>query len=198
MNATPERLLNLAGWLIAITFVVVWYLKPPAKPELIGDLTPDQENELRADLVTAQGYADSLYRELEKSKAKGIEAAQSFKREITGQRKEIARLKANPTVIQFVQENPVLDSLHQAYDSALTTYENRVLSLTNELQLRDKINNQLRENFDKRISAVEGLLMDKEAEVTDLQKDNKKLRRKLLMTKIGGVIIIGGILALSL
>ncbi len=188
----------LIGLALVVGVLVALLFRPAPTPKPIGDLTPDQENELRASLVEMEGYADSLYRELQQSKANGIEAQTAFKIGLQAKNKEIATLKASPKVIEIQEAEPEIDDLITAQDTLIDFYQNRIVSLTNELQLRDKINAQLQANFEKRLSDTEGLLLDKEKEASELQGQNKKLRRKLFFTKVTGIIIISAVVALSL
>jgi hypothetical protein len=193
-----KNLIIVGICILFIGVIVALLFHPAPKPQLIGDLTPSQENELRASLAVERDRGDSLQMELGKSKSAGKVAETVFKKEIGGLKKEIAKGKASPVVIQLVQETPALDSLHQAYDSAMVAYEGRIFSLTNELQQRDTINAQIQDNFERRLAASGQLLADKEAEVVQLQGENKKLRRRLFWTKVAGVVILGGIVAISL
>lgn len=190
--------LLIVGLCIVIGILIAYLFRPAPKPEIVGNLTTDQENELLANLVTLEGQNDSLRRELDKSKASGKTAAVAFKQVIGGLKQEIAKGKSKPVVIQLVQENPSLDSLHQAYDSAMVAYEGRTVALTMEMQMRDNINAQIQANFEQRLAQTEQLLHDKEIENEQLSKENRKLRRKLTLTKITGVIILGGIIVLAL
>lgn len=189
----------ILGVCVAVVSVVLTLLfRPAPKPEIIGDLTPVQEKAIQADLVTEKARGDSLQKELDKSKSAGKVAEKAFKTEIQKPKKKIQVLKLDDSVIEIVNTNPKIDSLHRAYDEAMVAYEGRVFSLTNELQQRDELNLQIQKNFEKRLADTQSLLQDKEAEVVDLQKQNKKLRRKLTGTKIIGGLIILGIGALAL
>lgn len=193
-----KNYITIALCLLLIGVLVAYIFRPAPKPEIVGDLTAEQENALKENVLILEGENDSLRQELGKSKVAGIEAAKVFKIEIKTKVKTIAELKARPVVIQLVQETPELDSLHRTYDSAMVAYEGRTVALTMEMQMRDKIASQLVVNFEQRLADTERLLADKIAENEELKGENKKLRRRLTLTKIGGVILLGGVIALSL
>lgn len=194
---TPKNLIIVGLCLVIVGVLLALLFRPATHSTIIGDLTPLQESELKANLVTLEGQNDSLRQELDKSKADGKEAATAFKQVIGGHKKEIGRLKERPIIVQLVEATPALDSLHKAYDASMVSYEGRIFSLTNELQQRDIINAEIHHNFERRLSQTEQLLADKTMEVEQSAKEIKKLRRKLFWTKVGGVIVLGGVIALS-
>lgn len=192
------RYLIILGVCVVVLVVLITLLfRPAPKPEIIGDLTPTQEKEIQAKLIKSEALVDSLQKELSKSKADGKVAEKAFKSVIKAQVKTIAELKSKPEVIEIVESTPAIDSLHQAYEHALDSYENRIISLTDELKQRDELNAQIQQNFEKRLADTQSLLLDKEAEVTQLQKENRRLRRKLTGTKIIGALIVIGIGAIA-
>lgn len=193
-----KNLIIIGICILFIGIILALLFRPAPTPILIGKLTNEQETELRANLATLATENDSLRTELGKSKAEGIEAAKAFTIEIKTKVRTIAELKARPVVVQLVQDTPALDSLHKAYDGAMVAYEGRNMALTLEMQTRDRLTNELVTNFETRLASTEQLLADKTMEVGELQRDNKKLKRRLFWTKVTGVVILGGVVALSL
>lgn len=191
------KYLNLLLCLIIGVLIALLFQPSPA-PVLIGKLTTEQEEALRAEIATLEATNDSLKIELQRSKELGKVQQREFSIEIDAKSKTIANLKANPVVIELVKESPALDSLHKAYESKIASYKGRTMALTLEMQTRDRIANQLIDNFQKRLSDTEQLLADSEAENQELQKHNKKLKRKLVLTKISGVAILAWVVVLSL
>lgn len=174
----------ITGLILVVVGMLYAYLTKSVPPVNTGNLTIEQEDELRADLITAEGRGDSLQRELDKNKALGKVAQEAFKSEIRSKVKTIAELKARPAVIQLVAATPALDSLHKAYDSAMVSYEDRIASLSNELQMRDKINLQVKHNFQDRLEKTEQLLSESQAENSELKNQNRKLKRGRVLRNV--------------
>lgn len=193
-----KNLIILGLCLVVAGMLIAYLLRPVPVPTIIGDLTVDQEEELKATVVSLEIQNDSLWMALEQSKAKGKQAESAFKIEIKAKVKTIAELKSRPEVVEIIENTSAIDSLHEAYDDALMAYEGRVISLTDELQHRDQLNGRMRLNFEERLVATQKLLSDREVENAELKKENRKLRRKLTGTKVIGVIVILGIGALAL
>lgn len=183
--------------LLAVGFILALLFRPVPKPQILGSLTESQENELKASLVTLEGQNDSLRSELGKSKADGKVAQEAFNREIKTKVKTISELKSRPVVVKLVEATPALDSLHKAYDSAMVAYEDRIFSLTNELQQRDRITGRLVANFEQRLLDTNQLLQEKELENKELTKANKKLktgrvlRNVLIPVAAAGAFMLG-------
>lgn len=195
---TPKNLLILGLCLLFIGIVVALLFRPAPTPILIGTLTTDQENELRANLVTLESENDSLRQELGKVVVRDSVQKEAHRTAIQTFKKVIARLERDPEVIQVRDSLPKIDSLLKAKDSVIVHHEIRIADLEHSAQVTKGINERLHINFEKRLSDTQGLLVDKEAEVGELQNENRKLRRKLTFTKIGGVLVLLGIGALSL
>lgn len=195
---TPKNLLIVGLCLVMAGMLIALLFRPVPPPVLIGKLTTEQEDELRATIVTLEGQNDSLRRELDKSKAAGKTAQEAFNSEIKAKAKTIAELKARPAVIEIRKEEPEIDELVTAQDSLIGFQQDRIAQLTTELQTRDNINAQIQANFERRLSSVEQLLHDKTMEVEQSAKEIKKLRRRLFWTKVGGVALCTGIVAISL
>lgn len=184
----------ITGLCLVIVGMIIAFLTRSTPPVPTGTLSKEQEDELRASVVTLEGRFDSLKREWDNSKAKGIEAQEVFKKEIKAKTKKIEDFKANPVIIEVAKVYPEVDSLHQAYDSAIAAYEGRIIELTNELQMRDKIALQAKVNFEERIAATEKLLSDSEEENFSLKQNNRKLKRgRVLRNVLIPVALVGGI-----
>ena len=184
--------------LVVVGMLIAYLIRPAPSPQILGTLTTEQETELRANLATLEGQNDSLKAELGKVQQKEIVAQEGFKRAVATLQKENKRLSENPKVVEVRASVPEIDSLLALKDIIILRQADRITEMEHTAQVTKDINDKLVANFEKRLSDTEGLLVDKESEVIALQQDNKKLKQRLTWTKITGVVLLGGIIALSL
>jgi hypothetical protein len=102
----------------------------------------------------------------------------------------LARLKANPIVIQVRDSIPIIDSLVQSYDSLLESKDDQI-----ELQGRlivslEDENKRITSNFMERLQLTEDNFIAQKAITDTYKKDNRKLRRG---NKVLKVVIIGAV-----
>lgn len=197
MNATPERLLSLAGWLIAGVLVAIWYFQPPPKPEPVG-LSLNEQSKLIADTVRLVAQVDSLEKELVKVKVKESASQKSYNKAVAVYKQTIARLEKDSMVIVIRQNEPKVDSLLTAKDSVITKSEDRIADCQNAFRVANEVNEGVKKRLDEQLSVTQGLLADEQVKRFKAEGENKKLRRKLLGTKIVSVLVVGAIVVLSL
>jgi hypothetical protein len=108
----------------------------------------------------------------------------------------LARLKANPIVIQVRDSIPIIDSLVRSYDSLLASKDDQI-----ELQGRlivslEDENKRITDNFLERLELSQQNFDAQKAISDTYQKENKKLRRGNKLLKVGLVVIgVGGFVA---
>jgi hypothetical protein len=100
----------------------------------------------------------------------------------------LARLKANPIVIQVRDSIPIIDSLVQSYDSLLESKDDQI-----ELQGRlivslEDENKRITGNFMERLELSEQNFQAQKAISDSYKKDNRKLRRGNKLLKVGLVV----------
>jgi hypothetical protein len=111
----------------------------------------------------------------------------------------LARLKANPIVIQVRDSIPVIDSLVQSYDSLLESKDDQI-----ELQGRlivslEDENKRITGNFIERLQLTEDNFQAQKAISDSYKKDLRKERRKVKLFKVLTVVgTVGGIFLGSL
>jgi hypothetical protein len=108
----------------------------------------------------------------------------------------VAHLRANPVVVQVIQDVPEIDSLVQSYDSLLESKDDQI-----ELQGRlivslEDENKRITGNFLERLELSQQNFDAQKAISDTYQKENKKLRRGNKLLKVGLVVIgVGGFVA---
>jgi hypothetical protein len=108
----------------------------------------------------------------------------------------LARLNANPIVIQVRDSIPIIDSLVQSYDSLLESKDDQI-----ELQGRlivslEDENKRITGNFIERLQLTEDNFTAQKAISDSYKKDLRKERRKVKLFKVIAVLgTVGGLLA---
>lgn len=170
------------------------------KPENLGDLTPGEESELKANLATLKGENDSLRQELGKREVRDSTQRKAHKAAVAPHKKVIKRLERDPEVIQVRDSVPKVDSLLKAKDSVIAHHETRIAQQEMSAQVTKQINEQIRINFERALTDTEKLLYEKELENRQLTKENKKLKngralRNIVMPALAVGAFVLGILA---
>lgn len=184
---TPLILACLAGILLALLF------RPSPEPVL-----PDKSivDTLRVQLAKERINTQAIAKKLGTDTLKMNARLEALKIENSTLKKQQAKLRPQVQAIAdtsaILHEFLTVQDLIQDNDSL--TIQTQALEIR-ELR-RDMVNvlgyNQASERIHNE------LMSHQEVVIEILEEDNKKLRRKLLFTKIGGVIVLLGIVALSL
>lgn len=197
MTFNPKNLLLLGLALITIGVLVAYLFRPVPKPEPVG-LTLDEQESIQHENAFLALKVESLERELSKVTDRETTQQRAHVKAVTTLKKEIAKLERD-TVVKYVRQSyPQVDSLLKAKDSLNVRNEDRIRDCENAFRVAGEINEQVKEGIEKRLANTEQLLADEQAKNIQGMKENRKLRRKLFWTKVTGVLVVGGIVALSL
>lgn len=127
------------------------------------------------------------------------EQSQAYQQDVKIKSAAIAKLKANPRVVYIRESEPVVDSLIVAYDSIVQLKNDRIDELEvslYELQINMKAVNV---NCDQMLEAERDKFKASEELISDLEKQNRKERRKrklatILIPIVGvGALFLGGL-----
>jgi hypothetical protein len=128
----------------------------------------------------------------EKMKSDSLEAAKSdsvYETRVKTLRSTVAKLRANPKVVTIIQENPEIDSLVTAYDSAFMQMSAQIFSL--QTTLRQVYTNEalLEHNFNERLELERSKFEDQKAITEQYEKDLRKSKRGSRLLKAGAVVL---------
>jgi hypothetical protein len=153
-----------------------------------------QRNESTIESLKVKHQEDSL-----KSAQEVVQLKAKLSGKVTEAKKlasTVAHLRANPVVVQVIQDVPEIDSLVQSYDSLLESKDDQI-----ELQGRlivslEDENKRITGNFMERLELSQQNFDAQKAISDTYQKENKKLRRGNKLLKVGLVVIgVGGFVA---
>jgi hypothetical protein len=153
-----------------------------------------QRNESTIESLKVKHQEDSL-----KSAQEVVQLKAKLSGKVTEAKKlasTVAHLRANPVVVQVIQDVPEIDSLVQSYDSLLESKDDQI-----ELQGRlivslEDDNKRITGNFMERLELSQQNFDAQKAISDTYQKENKKLRRGNKLLKVGLVVIgVGGFVA---
>jgi hypothetical protein len=137
-----------------------------------------------------------LYTQLNKH----VEAKEVFKKEVEKLNNEVANLKARKskviyrtkfdtlsTIDTVIVELTKCDSVVKVSDTIIGKQEQEIEGLVDALTESDNI------------SVIQAdIIKSKDVDLAESKKDLKKAKRKLFFTRVGGVVLIVGIIAVSL
>lgn len=101
-------------------------------------------------------------------------------------RATIAKLKANPKIVEVIKEVPEVSELIQAYDSALLHKDERIRELESELTTSQQLASQAEQNFNATVADYKNLHANMLEQVEYYKKELRKQRRK---TRLATVLI---------
>lgn len=111
-----------------------------------------------------------------------------FKTEVSSSKREIARLRANPVVVQVLQDVPEVDSLVSAQADLIARQDVYIDTLQNDLRELQVNMNQLVENFEGQIKLYQEDFQNMKALADVYKKDLRRERRKVKLIKVVAVI----------
>jgi citrate lyase gamma subunit len=112
-------------------------------------------------------------------------------------RSTIAKLRASPKIVEIIKDNPAIDTLLQAYDSAILHRDNRIRELESELVSSQSLASQAEQNFKATIADYEKLHANMLEQVEHYKKELRKQRRQKRLAIVGGVVFSLGFLLLG-
>lgn len=183
--------LIIAGCILVIGILLALLFRPAPKPIL-----PDKSivDTLRSELARERAHISTISEKLGKDTLENNKRISALEHENRTLRKRQATLRPQVQVIAdtsaILNEFLTVQDLIQDADSAMIA--NYAVEVA---ELRDVAAQMIRSDEVKNRIHNE-LISHKDATIEVLKQDNKKLRRKLVWTKIGGVILLGGIVTL--
>jgi hypothetical protein len=191
---------DLKTWaLIIISGAFILYILFDKDPIPNESYIKEYESTIQRNESTIEGLKVKHQEDSLKSAQEITQTRDSLKRE---QRRgvklssNLARLKANPIVIQVRDSIPIIDSLVQSYDSLLESKDDQI-----ELQGRlivslEDENKRITGNFIERLQLTEDNFTAQKAISDSYKKDLRKERRKVKLFKVIAVLgTVGGLLA---
>jgi hypothetical protein len=189
------KLWLIVGLTVIIVLLLLFDKDPVQNESYIKEYESTiQRNESTIESLKVKHREDSL-----KSAQEVAELKAKLSSKVTEVKKlssNLARLKANPIVIQVRDSIPIIDSLVQSYDSLLESKDDQI-----ELQGRlivslEDENKRITGNFLERLELSQQNFDAQKAISDTYQKENKKLRRGNKLLKVGLVVIgVGGFVA---
>lgn len=182
---------NKIPWIAAgIFFIWAVVATMCSNPEPIDNSAYHREiNSQNQQIAVLQNNNTKLRQENDSLKVQGIKSKQEYETKDNEQSVVIARLKANPKVITVLRENPEVDSLVHALDSAVMMRDVRIAGLE-MLQMKLELNTQaIYANFEESLKLERQKFALAEQQIVDLEKQNRKERQKVKVLKV--VVIVG-------
>jgi hypothetical protein len=174
--------------LICIAIIISFWPKPV-----------DNSEPFKREIVTLNSHIETLNQdraklraEIDTIKAQEAKYKQVYETKVKDQSALIAKLKGNPKVITVLKENPEVDSLVHALDSAVMMRDVRIASLEfTQLKMELTITG-LTANFEESLKLEREKFALAEQRIADLEKQNRKERRKKKLSQVLIPIVAAG------
>jgi hypothetical protein len=180
--------------ILAIALALTFIFRPEKQDAKIERLEHEKDSLLirisqhqaNAERLSAKRLSDSLRSIENKKVSDSIHAVD---------RSTIAKLRASPKIVEIIKEVPILDTLLQAYDSAILHRDERIRELESELTSSQSLASQAEQNFKATIADYEQVHKNLIAQIEHYRKEIRKQKRQkraavVLGTAIGLVGLI--------
>lgn len=171
--------------IIGLAAVIVFLLLTDKDPQSV-DLVPYETALAIADQRILQLEQDSikLAHKIKSDSLKQAKEKIEYQRKDEKKSREIARLKANPKVIEVLAANPETDSLVKALEEKNELQQVRIDTLESNLSTLRVDMKKMNENFSARLSETEGKLKSTQALADAYKRDAKKSKRANRVLKV--------------
>lgn len=181
-------------WILVIVLCIALALMYIFRPEKQDAKIQRLKHENDSLLIRISQHQANAAKLSELRKADSLAATISKQAYASGVKKKdavIADLRRNPKVIEIVRENPIIDTLLQQYDSALTHRDERIRQLESELTSSQSLASQAEQNFKATIGDYEQVHKNLIEQIEHYRKELRKQKRQKRAAVILGVLIGG-------
>lgn len=184
----------IIGLVALIVLMILFDRDPePVSTQKWKDTISQKETEIKA----LEGNLATILEKVKADSLQSIKSKKEYEVKVTKLNSTVAKLKANPRVIEVLKANPSVDSLVIAQDSVILASGNRIVELESEMtDLRVNMDS-VNDTFEEILQAERTKFEASQSMNKDLEKALKKEKRKGKLAKVLIPIVGVGMLLLG-
>lgn len=188
--------MNRLWWIIfALTGIIILLILFQPTPEPVNNAIWQTEIwrvKTKAEKLKAKHEKDSAAHVKELAQAR--DSLKSEQKHGVKLQSNLVALKSKPQVVKIVQENPVIDTVFQHYDSLLESKDNQLAIQTEMISSLEAENVRITDNFLARLELSQQAFDNQKLISDSYKKDTRKVRRQVKLLKVVAVIgTVGGV-----
>lgn len=131
-----------------------------------------------------EGNLATIREKVKADSLQGVKSKQEYEVKVSSLRSTVAKLKANPRVIEVLKANPEVDRLVIAQDSVIQASGTRIVELESEMKDLRVNMDSVNDTFEEILQAERTKFEASQSMNKDLEKQVKKEKRKGKLAKV--------------